>query len=78
MEAAGSNPVFRSTWRRGGVATQRSAKPCTPVRFRSSPPIIMIAITGSGEFLPSILDVDRKLLNYLDDIPHVLLSLIHI
>ena len=32
----------------------------------------MIAITGSGEFLPSILDVDRKLLNYLDDIPHVL------
>ena len=89
MEAAGSNPVFRSTWRRGGVATQRSAKPCTPVRFRSSPPITMIAITGSGEFLPSILDVDRKLLNYLDDIPHVLtfataagkesdLSLIHI
>ena len=72
MEAAGSNPVFRSTWRRGGVATQRSAKPCTPVRFRSSPPIIMIAITGSGEFLPSVLDVDLKLLNYLDDIPNVL------
>ena len=72
VEAAGSNPVFRSTRRRGGVATQRSAKPCTPVRFRSSPPIIMIAITGSGEFLPSILDVDRKLLNYLDDIPYVL------
>ena len=72
MEAAGSNPVFRSTWRRGGVATQRSAKPCTPVRFRSSPPITMIAITGSGEFLPSILDVDKKLLNYLDEIPRVL------
>ena len=32
----------------------------------------MIAITGSGEFLPSILDVDRKLLNFLDDIPYVL------
>tara|TARA_Y100000817_G_scaffold126131_1_gene98873 strand:- start:277 stop:948 length:672 start_codon:yes stop_codon:yes gene_type:complete len=32
----------------------------------------MIAITGSGEFLPSILDVDRKLLKFLDDIPHVL------
>ena len=32
----------------------------------------MIAITGSGEFLPSILDVDKKLLNYLDDIPYVL------
>ena len=31
----------------------------------------LIAITGSGEFLPSILDVDRKLLNYLDDIPPV-------
>ena len=27
----------------------------------------MIAITGSGEFLPSILDVDKKLLNYLDE-----------
>ena len=32
----------------------------------------MIAITGSGEFLPSILDVDRRLLNYLDDIPYIL------
>ncbi len=32
----------------------------------------MIAITGSGEFLPSILDVDKKLLNYLNDIPKVL------
>jgi len=32
----------------------------------------MIAITGSGEFLPSILGIDRKLLNYLDDIPYVL------
>ena len=25
-------------WRGGGVATQRPAKPCTPVRFRSAPP----------------------------------------
>ncbi len=25
------------SWRRGGVATQRPAKPSTPVRFRSSP-----------------------------------------
>src|SRR5262245_41286477 len=25
-------------WRRGGVATQRTANPCTPVRFRPSPP----------------------------------------
>ena len=72
MEAAGSNPVFRSTWRRGGVATQRSAKPCTPVRFRSSPQIIMIAITGSGEFLPSILDVDKKLLSYIKETPKAL------
>ena len=32
----------------------------------------MIAITGSGEFLPSILDVDKKLLNYLDEDPYVL------
>ena len=30
----------------------------------------MIAITGSGEFLPSILDVDRKLLNYLKGRPY--------
>src|SRR5262245_45987975 len=27
-------------WRRGGVATQRTANPCTPVRFRPSPPIL--------------------------------------
>tara|TARA_B100000941_G_C28450216_1_gene524640 strand:+ start:56 stop:727 length:672 start_codon:yes stop_codon:yes gene_type:complete len=32
----------------------------------------MIAITGSGEFLPSILDVDIRLLNYLNEIPYVL------
>ena len=32
----------------------------------------MIAITGSGEFLPSIIDVDKKLLNYLDEDPYVL------
>ena len=32
----------------------------------------MIAITGSGEFLPSILDVDKKLLNRLDEAPYVL------
>lgn len=25
-------------WRRGGVVTQRTANPCTPVRFRPSPP----------------------------------------
>ncbi len=25
-------------WRCGGVVTQRSAKPCTPVQFRSAPP----------------------------------------
>ena len=29
----------------------------------------MIAITGSGEFLPSILDADKKLIGYLDDTP---------
>jgi cyanophycinase-like exopeptidase len=32
----------------------------------------MIAITGSGEFLPSILDVDKVLISYLDDTPKVL------
>lgn len=28
-------------WRCGGVVTQRSAKPCTPVQFRSAPPAQM-------------------------------------
>ena len=28
-----------SLWHCGGVVTQRSAKPCTPVQFRSVPPI---------------------------------------
>ncbi len=32
----------------------------------------MIAITGSGEFLPSILDVDKKLLNFLEETPKVI------
>lgn len=32
----------------------------------------MIAITGSGEFLPSILNVDKKLIGYLDDTPKAL------
>jgi len=32
----------------------------------------MIAITGSGEFLPSILDVDKRLIGYLDGAPKVL------
>ena len=32
----------------------------------------MIAITGSGEFLPSIFDVDKKLLHYLNETPYVL------
>ena len=29
-------------WRGGGVATQRPAKPCTPVRFRSAPPAFQL------------------------------------
>ena len=28
-----------ASWRRGGVVTQRIANPCTPVRFRPSPPL---------------------------------------
>ena len=32
----------------------------------------MIAITGSGEFLPSILDVDKKLLSYIKETPKAL------
>ena len=32
----------------------------------------MIAITGSGEFLPSIYDVDKKLLDYLNEDPYIL------
>ncbi len=30
--------MYLAGWRGGGVATQRPAKPCTPVRFRSAPP----------------------------------------
>lgn len=36
--ARGSGPA--APWRRGGVVTQRTANPCTPVRFRPSPPLI--------------------------------------
>ena len=32
----------------------------------------MIAITGSGEFLSSMIDVDLQLLSYLNDDPYVL------
>ena len=36
-----------SLWHCGGVVTQRSAKPCTPVQFRSVPPIYR---SRCGEF----------------------------
>jgi hypothetical protein len=29
---------------RGGVVTQRSAKPCTPVQFRAWPPLLLFGI----------------------------------
>ena len=32
---------------RGGVATQRTANPCTPVRFRARPPIIHAPAAGA-------------------------------
>ena len=32
------SPVYHIRWRVGGVVTQRIANPCTPVRFRYSPP----------------------------------------
>jgi hypothetical protein len=31
-------PEYHIGWRVGGVVTQRIANPCTPVRFRYSPP----------------------------------------
>ena len=34
---AAARYALRASWRRGGVVTQRPAKPSTPVRFRSSP-----------------------------------------
>ena len=52
------------------MATQRSAKPCTPVRFRSSPPNYDFN-NRSGEYLDSIRTVDSELLNKLED-PYVL------
>ena len=57
------------------MATQRSAKPCTPVRFWSSPPsfgVILIAVTGSGEYLEGIINADNELLNRLSDKPNVI------
>ena len=35
-------------WRRGRVVRQRSAKPCTAVRIRSSPPFLLQDILGSA------------------------------
>src|ERR1019366_8564870 len=34
---AAARYAWGASWRRGGVATQRPAKPSTPVRLRSSP-----------------------------------------
>src|SRR5262245_25098255 len=36
-------------WPRGGVVTQRTANPCTPVRFRPWPPIL--SANGVGHFV---------------------------
>src|SRR5262249_3557133 len=36
-------------WPRGGVVTQRTANPCTPVRFRPWPPIL--SATGVRHFV---------------------------
>ena len=41
---------------RGGVVTQRSAKPCTPVQFRSWPPPVGYAARNSGAPLHSRAD----------------------
>jgi hypothetical protein len=36
--ALGTRRPFFQDWPRGGVVTQRTANPCTPVRFRPWPP----------------------------------------
>ena len=47
LRAARRGRLVGSRWRRGGVATQRPAKPSTPVRFRSSP--LVKCGSGAGE-----------------------------
>ncbi len=40
--AARSPAMSRPGWPRGGVVTQRTANPCTPVRFRARPPPFLL------------------------------------
>jgi hypothetical protein len=44
-------PTLTVLWRRGGVVTQGSAKPRTPVQFWSSPPHDHVPESGSWESL---------------------------
>lgn len=59
-------------WRRGGAATQRSAKPCTPVRLWAAPPItiqLTIFITLRPSFIPDsakVFLVVKKCTFYID------------
>src|SRR5918996_62850 len=48
----GNIPPLRLTplWRRGGVVTQRPAKPLTPVRFRSAP---LLGLRAGGTAAPT-------------------------
>src|SRR4051812_3194004 len=53
---------------RGGVVTQRSAKPCTPVQFRTWPPSTksmtcaspLRRVTGSAGGMPALREGDQR------------------
>ena len=64
--ASASRRYATQSRRRGGVATQRPAKPSTPVRFRSSPSALcrgfaMGASTACPERVPGLRSVSRRL-----------------
>ena len=48
-----ARPTMCRPRRRGGVATQRPAKPCTPVRFRSAPLAGFAVNRHVGSFAPN-------------------------
>src|ERR1043165_3390458 len=44
----------------GGVVTQRTANPCTPVRFRLGPPLTFAGLSAAGRWSRAAYAVPRK------------------
>ena len=47
-KAAAREPLPHASRPDGGVVTQRTANPCTPVRFRLGPPLISATVCAAG------------------------------